>query len=143
MSGRVFVDTNVFVYVFDEDAPQKRERAKDVIQELTRDGRIVLSTQVLQEFYVSVTRKFARVLPPEEALETVRRLASLPVVQIDGDTVIAAIRLSQAHQLSLWDALVLRAAAIAGCSTVLTEDLQTGRQFGGVEVVNPFTDLEP
>ncbi len=75
MSDRVFVDTNVFVYLFDRDAPDQRRRARALIEE--EHGRLVLSTQVLQEFFVTVTRKLAKPLPEDEAEAAVRDMAAL------------------------------------------------------------------
>ena len=74
MSGRAFFDTNVLVYLFDEDSPAKQTRARGLFDQSAREGLIVLSPQVLQEFYVTVTRKLARPLPPEAALEAVNLL---------------------------------------------------------------------
>jgi len=141
MSARTFVDTNVFVYVFDHDEPEKRDRARQILDEEGASGCLVLSTQVLQEFYVTVTRKLARPLSEDDALAAVRHLATFAEVQIDVDLVEAAIILSRDRQLSLWDALILHAAARGGCKVVLTEDLQDSFQILGLEVVNPFASL--
>ena len=143
MSVRRFVDTNVLVYRFDHDEPRKQDRARRLLDRDGRSGSLVLSTQVLQEFYVSVTRKLARKLPPEDALDAVRDLvAAFSIVQIDSDMVTDAISLSQEHGFSLWDALILHAAARGGCREVLTEDLQDGRKILGLEIVNPFRNLD-
>ena len=141
MSRRKFVDTNVLVYRFDHDEPAKRDRARQILDEEGGAGRLVLSTQVLQEFFVSTTRKLARPLSVNDALEAVRHLAVFPVVLIDPALIIDAITLSRDHQISLWDALILQAAARERCVQVLTEDLQDGWEILGLEVVNPFADL--
>jgi predicted nucleic acid-binding protein len=138
MSRRVFIDTNVLVYCFDSDEPSKRERALAVLEGRDLDDDLILSTQVLQEFYVAVVRKLARPLDEADAAQAVRELARLPVVQIDASMVLGAIELSREHQLSLWDALILRAAHTADCTAVLTEDLQHGFHWAGVTVQNPF-----
>ncbi|MFH2006877.1 MAG: PIN domain-containing protein [bacterium] len=138
MKGRVFIDTNVLVYCYDEDEPEKRERALGIFEEPDTCWEPVLSTQVLQEFYVAVVRKLARPLDEAAAEQAVAQLARLPVVQIDAPMVLAAIALSRRHQLSLWDALILEAARSAGCPTLLTEDLQPGFRYQGVTVENPF-----
>jgi predicted nucleic acid-binding protein len=98
----------------------------------------VLSTQVLQEFFVTVTRKLARPLPADEAEAALRRLAEPPVVAVDPDQILAAAVSSRRDRISFWDALILTAASVAGCEEVLSEDLQHGRSFGRVRVVNPF-----
>lgn len=140
MSERRFLDTNVLVYLYDQDEPRKQERAREILAESPR-GSLVLSTQVLQEFFVAVTRKIAVPLPNEEALAALDDLSAFPVSAVDKKTVTAAATLSVDHQVSLWDALILTAASAAGCDKVLTEDLQDGWQVLGVQVENPFRDL--
>ena len=136
MSGRCFVDTNVLVYCHDRGEPKKRRQALALLASSERD--FVVSTQVLQEFYVTVVRKLAKPLDEASAEAAVRDLAQLPVVTVDAPMVLAAIATSRAHQLSLWDALILQAAVAGGCSEVLTEDLHIGFQLGPVTVRNPF-----
>ena len=141
MSARTFIDTNVLVYAFDADEPAKRARAHEILLSHGGERELVLSTQVLQEFYVSVTRKLGAPLSPEEALANTRDLTALPVIQLDSQTVLRAIELVQAHQVSLWDALILRAAVSAGCVEVLTEDLQDGWRVEGLTVRDPFAGI--
>lgn len=139
MNGsRTFLDTNVLVYAFDDDAGWKRERAWEVIDQLNAMGGAVVSTQVLQEFYVVTTRKLARPLPEQDAEDAVRTLCRWPVARSDAALVEAAIGVSRRYQLSLWDALILRAAGETGCSRVLSEDMQSGLEVDGVVVHNPF-----
>lgn len=137
MTARSFIDTNVLVYCFDSDEPAKRERAL-AIMDGAEGSDLVVSTQVLQEFYVTVVRKLANPLPEADAEQAVADLALLPVVRIDARMVLLAIATSRAHRLSLWDALVLHAAIEAGCTRLLTEDLQHGFELDGVRVENPF-----
>ncbi len=131
-----FVDTNVLVYLFDADAPDKRARA----QELVRKERdcIVLSIQVLGEFYVTVTRKFAESLSHETAARAVDAFSRFRVQPIHPETVSAAIRRSRSTMLSYWDALIVEAALNAGAGVLFTEDLQDGRRIEGLQIVNPF-----
>lgn len=138
MTDRSFLDTNVLVYLFDRDSRAKQQRAREVLEEEAAGGNGVISTQVLQEFYVSVTRKLAEPLEPEAAFEAARALSLLPVVQVGIDTVLAAILKAQAAQLSFWDALIVQAAVEGGCKRVLTEDLEHGRVIDGVRIENPF-----
>ena len=142
MSVRSFLDTNVLVYAFDADEPEKRQRSLDLLEDPPDGTTFVLSTQVLQEFYAVVTRKLARPLPEERAETAVLRLSELPVVDSDVGLVLAAIRLSRTEQLSLWDALIVGAAVAGGCQQLLTEDLQHGRVLRGVEVINPYLEEE-
>ncbi len=140
MSARTFFDTNVLVYLFDEDSPAKRRRATDLFAGCAREGLILLSPQVLQEFYVTVTRKLARPLSPEAALSAVTHLNALPLVPVDGETVLRAVGLHQSASLSLWDALIVQAALEGSCRTILSEDMQHGRRFGELVIENPFAE---
>jgi len=135
-----FVDTNVLVYAYDDDEPQKRDRARALLAELGAADEIVVSTQVLQEFYVTVTRKLARPLAEDDADRALQAWAQLPVVHIDVAIVLTAARVSRAHSLSFWDALIIEAARARGCDRVLSEDMQDGYDLDGVVVHNPFND---
>jgi predicted nucleic acid-binding protein len=139
MSGRVFFDTNILVYLFDEDSPDKQALAKEVFNKYARTGRIVLSPQVLQEFYVTVTRKLSRPVSPEIALATVTHFSSFSLVPVDGATVLRAVRLHQSAVVSLWDALIIQAALEGNCSKLFSEDMQDQRMFGSMAIENPFT----
>ena len=140
MSDRTFFDSNVLVYLFDEDSPRKQARAKALFEEHGRSGQIVLSPQVLQEFYVNVTRKLARSLPQDAALSAVAHLATFPLVAVDGATVLRAVRLHQSATLSFWDALIVQAALEGSCKKLLSEDLQHGRRFQELVIENPFAE---
>ena len=137
MSGeRGFVDTNVLVYLFDDDEPDKRAIARTLLGEV--GDTFVLSAQVLGEFYVTVTRKLARPLSPEIAREAVASFGEFPVQPITGPLVSAAIDRVGRSRLSYRDALIVETAIAAGAGTLLTEDLQDGQDFDGVRVRNPF-----
>jgi predicted nucleic acid-binding protein len=137
---RAFFDTNVLVYAFDSSAPEKQNRALDLFNVLALKGDAVLSTQVLQEFFVVTTRKLAIPLSSERAEEIVRQFAQLPTVVIDPDLILQAIRVTRAHQVSFWDALLIAAAKFAGATELLTEDLQHGLTIEGVRISNPFVE---
>jgi predicted nucleic acid-binding protein len=139
MSERTFVDTNVWVYAVDEADPAKQARALALLTP-EADSNFVVSTQVLTEFYVVVTRKLAVPVAPEDAQAMVEGLARLPVVSTDVQLVTAAIAGSSEWDISLWDALIVRAAEAAACSRILTEDLADGVVYGSVRVENPFAD---
>jgi predicted nucleic acid-binding protein len=135
----VFVDTNILVYAEDLDAGEKHPVARDLITDLWRSGEGVLSVQVLQEFFVTVTRKIPRPLPQAEALKRVEEYLTWRVVENTGDVLRGGIRLAASLKVSFWDALVLEAARVSGCDRVLTEDLNHGQKVGGVLIVNPFS----
>ncbi len=139
-STRSFVDTNVFVYAADvvsTDAA-KRDVASGLLAE---EGGLVVSTQVLQEFYIVVTRKLRPAMSAEEAAESVQRMTRLEVVLLDVPLVRQAIDTSRAATISLWDALVVEAARYAKCERILTEDLSHGQTIRGIAVHNPFHQL--
>jgi predicted nucleic acid-binding protein len=136
LADRVFVDTNVLVYADDDAAGYKRDRACQVLTELVRSGRAVVSTQVLQEYFVAATKKLR--IPADRARLRVDALSRLDVVVVRPEMVLAAIDLHRLRSLSFWDALVIRAASAAGCARVLTEDLNPGEVLDGVRVENPF-----
>lgn len=133
---RAFVDTNVLVYAHDVDEPAKRKRAIELLT--TPPAPLVISAQVLGEFYVTVTRKLARPLSPEAASDAVEALRIVPAVPLDAELARAAIRTSRVAQISYWDALIVESAAAAGCDVLLTEDLAAGTTIGPVRIENPF-----
>ncbi|MGA3212720.1 MAG: PIN domain-containing protein [Terriglobales bacterium] len=136
MSARSFFDTNVLVYADDQGAPAKQRRALDLVAEHRRAGTGVVSLQVLQEYFVTVTRKLR--VEPRIARRKVELLAEFDVAAPDIADILAAIDLHRLHGLSFWDALILRAATQTGCSVVLTEDLQDQQEINGLRIVNPF-----
>jgi predicted nucleic acid-binding protein len=138
MSGRVFLDTNVLVYLFDQDTPQKRDQARRILQDAALIDDLVISTQVLQELYVTVTRKLKRPLAEADALTAVRSFGQLATVQVDTPMIERAIEFSQQHRISFWDALIVQAALEAGCNRLLTEDLHGGWSIDRLRVENPF-----
>jgi predicted nucleic acid-binding protein len=135
---KVFFDTNVLVYLFDADSPDKRKRARALFQAHAGAGDILLSTQVLQEFYVAVTRKLARPLDAAAAEEAAENFAQLPMVNIDAKLVLSAIHRSRASRLSFWDSLVVQAAIEGHATTLYSEDMHHGLTVDGLKVVNPF-----
>jgi predicted nucleic acid-binding protein len=135
MSGRAFLDTNVLVYAVDDADPAKKKIARTL---LAQADDVVLSAQVLNEFYVTVTRKLKPAVEPEAAAHMVRNLARIPCVAVDAQLVQLALRAGKRWQLSHWDSLVIEAARQAGCSRVLTEDLPTGADYNGLVIENPF-----
>jgi predicted nucleic acid-binding protein len=136
MSDRVFIDTNIFVYADDRSARTKRVRARTVLSELIRAKRVVVSTQVMQEYFAAAIKKLG--LSPERARIRVERLNRLDVVLIRPELILGAIDLCRLHALSFWDALVVRSASAAGCGRLLSEDMQDGQTIDGVKIENPF-----
>ncbi|MGB6057015.1 MAG: PIN domain-containing protein [Microthrixaceae bacterium] len=131
----VFVDTNVLVYAFDRSDPYKQHAARGVLE---GPDVLVVSTQVLLEFFVVVTRKLDPPTPAKLARAAVDELAKLRVVSADAALVQRAVDTSITHQMSVWDAMILEAAAETGCATIFTEDLSAGSTIRGIQIVDPF-----
>lgn len=136
MSGRDFVDTNVFVYAVDSAEPAKRDTARTLLA--SDDRQFVVSPQVLAEFFVVVTRRLAEPMSTSDAASAVRAMAGLPVVVLDKHVTIRALGICEAAQISFWDAQIVAAARAGRCERILTEDLSHGTEIGSVTIENPF-----
>jgi predicted nucleic acid-binding protein len=126
------------VYLFDEDAPAKKKVSQQILQQEGSAGNILISTQVLQEFYVTVTRKLSQPLKPGIALDATHKFALLPLVVIDAALILSAIHRSQKESFSFRDALIIDAALKGGAERLWSEDLQHGRVVSGMRIQNPF-----
>lgn len=133
-----FVDTNILVYAEDRDAGRKHEIARALIVHLWDDREGVLSVQVLQELYVTLTRKLKKPMSSAKAAEIVEQYLTWPVVENTGSLLLEAIALQQRARVSFWDALVVSAAIEAGCDRLYSEDLGAGQKLGAVTIVDPF-----
>ena len=138
MIVKAFVDTNVLVYAYDRGAGPKHERALSLVEELWKEGNGILSTQVLQEFYVNVRRKAKKPVSIEQAKALIADYLSWDPIVNDGATLLEAIDVEQRYQLSFWDALIVVAAQKGGASVLFSEDFNHGQKFGSVVVQNPF-----
>lgn len=136
MSARSFLDTNVLVYADDKSAAAKQTVSLNLVAAHRQSGSGVVSLQVLQEYFVTVTRKLG--VDPEVARRKVELLAEFDVATPEVADILAAIDLHRLHALSFWDALILRSAKQSGCSVILSEDMQHGREIDGMRIVNPF-----
>lgn len=133
-----FVDTNVLLYAYDTAAGQRHDRAADLVGRLWSERSGAISVQVLQELFVNATRKVAAPLTPEAAVDRLRSLSRWRVHSPLADDVVAAASLSHRHQLSFWDAMIVRSAAELHCAILWSEDLNDGQLIEGVRVQNPF-----
>jgi predicted nucleic acid-binding protein len=134
-----FVDTNVLVYAFDKSGSPKKRIAERLLNELMEEDRLRVSTQVLQELFVTLTRKVSQRCTSDEALLVLDDLAAWPLMVVDYAAIRAAVDLSNQALLSFWDALVVVAAARSGAAFVYTEDLNDGQEILGVRIRNPFS----
>jgi len=137
-----FVDANILIYAYDVTAGAKHEQAKALVARLweSRDG--CLSIQVLQEFYVTVTRRVARPLAGDVAAEVVADLAAWRVHAPIVEDINQAIAIHRRYAISFWDAMIIRSAAQLGCATLWSEDLNAGQVYEGVRANNPFAESE-
>jgi len=133
-----FFDTNVLVYLFDASQAPKKARAQALLADAVVGGDALLSTQVLQEFFVAVTRKLSTPLPHDQAEQAVRELSSLPVVDVDTATILESIATMRRYGFSFWDSLIVRSAIKGGASVLYTEDLNDGQKIETLTVHNPF-----
>ncbi|MDD5059052.1 MAG: PIN domain-containing protein [Sideroxydans sp.] len=138
MTALRFVDTNILIYAHDRDAGIKHDKARQILIDLWNQENGCLSAQVLQEFFVNVTKKIPQPLPTAVAREVMR--IYLPWVRTvsDGEMVIRASEIADAWQTSFWDGMIIAAAERSGASELLTEDLQSGQRIAGLIVINPF-----
>jgi len=137
-----FVDTNVLVYAFDHSAGHKHTLAVKLVEGCWEHGNGRLSIQVLQEFFVNVTRKIALPLDLRIARQIVADLAHWHIHAPEASDLLQAIDFQQNYQLSFWDAMVVQSAAYMGCRQLLSEDLHHGQSYGDVHVINPFKGID-
>jgi predicted nucleic acid-binding protein len=141
MTGSVFVDTNVLVYAYDRSEPEKQAQALQVLDRLALSGAGVLSTQVLSEFFVTVTRKLPAPLTPDEAYARItEHLQSWTILDLAAMVVLEAIRGVHEHQFSYWDAQIWSVARLNQVEVVFSEDFHTDSVIEGVRFVDPFAD---
>ncbi len=137
MSDKTFVDTNVLIYAHDVDAPAKRQVSSRLLDELWEERTGVLSVQVLQEFYVNVTRKIARPLAKASARQVVNAYAVWEV-GVTSAEVASAFRIEDEARIGFWDALIVACALKTGATRIVSEDLNAGQRIGGIRIENPF-----
>ena len=136
MNVRSFFDTNVVIYADDKAAPAKQRRALELLFEHRRGRTGVVSTQVLQEYFVTATRKLH--VDVQIARRKLELLAEFDVTIMDVTDILAAIDLHRLHGFSFWDGLIVRAAKQSGCRVLFSENLQHARNIEGISIVNPF-----
>lgn len=133
-----FIDTNILVYAHDVDAGEKHATAREMVSELWNTRTGALSTQVLQEFYVTVTRKLPKPLDRTTARQLVREYSRWRMQPIRVSHIISASEIEERYQLSFWDALIVAAAQHLGAARILSEDLQAGSTVAGIKIENPL-----
>ncbi|UFP96468.1 PIN domain-containing protein [Gloeobacter morelensis] len=133
-----FVDTNILIYAHDRSAGQKYERARALVEQLWDNGNGCLSIQVLQEFYINMTRKVTHPLAPQPTARIIADLSSWSVHRPGVEDILQAIDLQERFAISFWDAMILASAQQLQCEVLWSEDLNTGQLYGQTRVCNPF-----
>jgi predicted nucleic acid-binding protein len=136
MKERSFIDTNIIIYTDDADFPEKQKIATALLEKGWNSGRLVLSTQVLQEYFSAATRKLG--IPAEIAQRKIELLGCLDICSIVHEDIIRAIELHRLYKFSFWDSLIIRMAQKSACTILYSEDMQHDQKIGDVRIVNPF-----
>jgi len=139
---KVFLDTNLLLYAFDVGSPAKHAIAVRILENLWKSGYGILSTQVLQEFFVNVTKKIPKPLPVAVGRDIVEDFLKWKVVTVEGRTILRAIDLQQKHKYAFWDSLVIQSAIEGGAGLLLSEDFRDGQKIGDLTIRNPFLHAE-
>jgi len=140
MSDRAFLDTNILVYAYDQHEPHKQRKAQELITDGIEKENLLISVQVLGEFFNVVTRHIPQPMTPDEAQEIIAAISILPVQEIDLTMVNRAIDTHKTYRISYWDALIVTAAERAACTLILSEDLSDSQAYHNMVVRNPFTE---
>ena len=138
MKDKYFIDTNILVYANDRSERGKQEKAKQILFNGITNEDITVSTQVLSEFYVTVTQKIKIKLSADIAKKEIVLLKAIEIVEIDFNLIIQAINICNENKLSYWDSLIIAAAQKAKCTIIYSEDLNPGQTIDTVTIVNPF-----
>lgn len=136
MKGKVFVDTNVLVYLFSHSEPDKKSVCAKLIDQLNQSDRLVWSTQVMQEFYVAMTKKHGQ--DPLVVKSAFTLFSNFELIVNDHRIISDAIDIQILHQLSFWDSLVVSSARAAKCTKLISEDMHHGLKLANLQIVNPF-----
>jgi predicted nucleic acid-binding protein len=138
MSDKVFVDTNVLIYAHDVDAREKHLHARNILRDLWSEETGVISPQVLQEFYVNVTRKISTPMSKKSARWVIENYAGWCIDMSPAD-IFTAFKIEDGSRIGFWDALIVASAIKAGAALILSEDLNAGQTIAGIRIENPFS----
>ncbi|MBF0607094.1 MAG: PIN domain-containing protein [Magnetococcales bacterium] len=136
--GKTFIDTNILVYAYDKTSGAKYTKALEIIEGLWMSGNGVISTQVLQEFYVTITRKIATPVGVLHAKEIIMDYLEWKTIIVDGEIILNAIDIQGKYKYSFWDSVIISSALKAEASLLLTEDLSNGQNIKNTGIRNPF-----
>jgi predicted nucleic acid-binding protein len=133
---KYFIDTNILIYLFSKDEPDKREECKAFFKKVDNKGNLVISAQVLSEFAVVMLRKLN--MPPNQLKNILEDLSAFEVVAISSEIVKKAVDIQVLNLLSFWNSQIVSAALSANCTAIVSEDLNHGQKIEGIEIVNPL-----
>ena len=134
--SKIFIDTNILVYTLDKKNIEKRDMARKIVKKVVESHQPVVSTQVIKEFYVVASNKLKA--DPIVVKNIIHNFHNMEIVNNDLDLIEQAIDISILSQLSFWDSLIIAAAEKANCEYVLSEDLNSGQNYRGIKLLNPF-----
>jgi predicted nucleic acid-binding protein len=135
---KIFLDTNIIIYAYDVSAGDKHEIARKIMVDLWDSGLGVISTQVLQEFFVNITQKIPKPLDKRLTKDILSDLLKWDVVVNDGESILEAVEILLKYGYSFWDSLIIEAAIRSGSEVLLSEDLTHGQKINGLTINNPF-----
>lgn len=138
IDDKMFIDTNIIIYAYDITAGKKHKIASDILADLWNTGHGILSTQVLQEFFVNVVKKIPKPINKQQAKEIIKDFLKWQVVVNTGESIIEAIDISTNYGFSFWDSMIIEAALTGGASVLISEDFQDGQAINGITIKNPF-----
>ena len=138
MKDKVFLDTNILIYAHDLDAGAKHGAARAILKKVWEAETGIISTQIIQEFYVNVTRKIPNPIAPVQARGIILNYFSWQVESVEPHTILSASEIEEKYNLSFWDSLIIAAASQSEAAKILTEDLNHGQVIEGVLIENPF-----
>lgn len=138
MKGKYFLDTNILVYAHDSGYLSQKNISESLIVKGIMDEVAVISTQVLSEFFVTITRKVEKPLAVKAAKKEIKLLGSMEIVELDMEMILLAIDLHIKNKISYWDSLIIISAQQSGCSCIYSEDLSDGQIFNNIKVINPY-----
>lgn len=138
MSDKIFIDTNILVYAYDLDAGIKHETASKTVSELWETKSAIISTQVLQEFYITLTKKIPKPLAGNTVRGIIMSYLSWEIIVNEPKLILQASEIEETYKISFWDALIVAAAFSGNAGTILTEDLNHGQYIEGILINNPF-----
>ncbi len=139
MRNKIFFDTNIFIYSIDKYSKTKQKKARALIKEVAESNTIVISTQVLQEFYVAATKKLGA--EPLAVKEIINSFEKFEIITVTLEMIKDAIDISLLNKISFWDALIIVTSEAAKCTVLFTEDLNSGQVIKGVTIINPLAVL--